>query len=157
MDIVEFNKTDLKAVINVVNKLHPKWFDENALKNIPLDVQVQNCLVAKEGKNVIGFISFTIDKENNTSEITWMGIDLNYHRKGIGSQLLNNIERRLRSLGVSELFVKTVGHTSPPYKPYEQTVNFYRKHGFVYKRKYPMRKSKDGYLWRMYKFIKKLQ
>lgn len=78
---------------------------------------------------VVGFFSI-ISHFPQTSEIYVCGILSEYHRLGIGTKLLQNIEDDLRKKGVKFLTVKTLS-ASHPDKGYAKTRKFYEAVGFV--------------------------
>jgi len=153
MQIREFERTDLKAIKDIVQSLHPDWFDKNALRNIPVDVQFQKTLIAEDKGNVIGFVSyFTKDGE---ATIGWIGLNKEKRGKKYGTQLIERMEMDLTDKGVSIVRVETVGETTPLYKPYEETVKFYKKLGFEVDKK-SEEKEEQGFKFRMYTFKKAL-
>lgn len=108
----------------------PEWF---AIKSAREDFihGVANCtfLVAqKEDKN-IGFVSY---KEHfpGSFEIYVMGVLKEYHRKGIGRDLLAVGEMILKKQGGKFLQVKTLSDSHPDYY-YGSTRQFYFEQGFV--------------------------
>ena len=44
--IRKFKVSDLNSINKISQGLHPEWFTEEALENIPRDVQFSKCLVA---------------------------------------------------------------------------------------------------------------
>lgn len=151
MKIREFKQSDLDGIKKIIKALHPKWFDKKALKNIPIDVQLQKCFVAEDENGVVGFI--TIYSEEGEGELGWIGVKPDLHRKGIGKKLLKRAETELKKVGAKVLRVKTIGETRPRYKPYEETVKFYEIFGFKVEKKSKAKEEK-GYKYRMYTFKK---
>jgi GNAT superfamily N-acetyltransferase len=82
-----------------------------------------------DGEKPIGFISI---KKNNefTSEVYVFGVLKEYHRSGVGTQLLEAACKKLKIDNVKLLAVKTLDE-SADYEPYNQTRNFYLKHNFI--------------------------
>ena len=87
MLIRPFEKFDLSQINNIAQLLHPKWFDNNAIRNISIDSQINNCFVAEQDNKIVGFITFSA--QNGEAWINWLGVSINYHRQGIGGKLLN--------------------------------------------------------------------
>ena len=52
MIIRPYQSGDLIHIKSIVKKLHPQWFDENALKNIPIDAQLGKTYVAEENSEL---------------------------------------------------------------------------------------------------------
>ncbi len=131
MKIVKIDDPILKSKIcNAVLRSLPLWFGiESAVVDYVNDVQAMQTWVIFDGEAPIGFAS--INKHfSKSAEIHVMGIREQFHRKGIGHQLLNVIEANLQAQGFKFLTVKTLSE-SRPNKEYDQTRNFYLKAGFT--------------------------
>lgn len=128
MNIRSFDSEDISKIKLLIAKLHPGWFDKNALKNIPIDIQLGKSFVAEENSVINGFI--VISSLEGVVWINWMGVDPRFHRKNIGSQLLEYVENILRKLGVKALNIDTVVEQTPLDGTYDQTIQFYLKKGF---------------------------
>lgn len=76
-------------------------------------------------------VGFIVIKENNqyTAEIYVMGVDPNYHRRGIGRTLVSGIIKWCREQGYEYLQVKTLDESHPD-KNYARTRKFYEAMGF---------------------------
>lgn len=151
MKIRDFRQNELKEIKDIVNRLHPKWFDKKALRNIPIDMRLQKCFVAEKNGKVVGFIS--VYSKDGEAEIGWIGVDPDWRKKGIGKKLFKKVEKELKKLRVKILRVKTVGRTSPRYEPYYETVAFYKACGFSIEKRSKTKKEK-GYKYKMYTFKK---
>lgn len=117
----------MKLSADILKKL-PEWFgipeavDDyiNYSSNMPLfAVYFQS--------KAVGFI---VIKENNqyTAEIYVMGVDPNYHRRGIGRTLVSGIIKWCREQGYEYLQVKTLDESHPD-KNYARTRKFYEAMG----------------------------
>ena len=116
-------------MMKIAKKLHPLWFDKNAIsKSMPIDLRIHKSYVAEEGKDILGFLTYTSD--SGKARISWIGVDPLFHSRGIGSKLLKKLEKELKRMGVKDLRVQTVGKCNPKYEPYEKTVKFYKTLGF---------------------------
>lgn len=107
----------------------PEWFDEQGRKDYVagiIDTDVWGYFI---NEKPVGFISV---KSNNefTSEIYVFGVLRECHRSGVGSQLIEAACDKLMADNVKLLAVKTLDE-SADYEPYNQTRNFYLKHGFI--------------------------
>lgn len=130
MEFKQINDSQEKMKISadILKKL-PEWFgipeavDDyiNYSSNMPLfAVYFQS--------KAVGFI---VIKENNqyTAEIYVMGVDPNYHRRGIGRTLVSGIIKWCREQGYEYLQVKTLDESHPD-KNYARTRKFYEAMGF---------------------------
>lgn len=120
------SEADLESVLEVARAL-PQWFTPTGLELMQVDLPYQKGWIAWEGSRPLGFISFFVNQAKG--EIGWMGVLPDQQRKGLGKQLLNRLVEDLRSNGVSELYVRTLGD-SVEYEPYAKTRAFYRANGF---------------------------
>ena len=108
----------------------PGWFGlEEANKEYIEKVANTTFYAAYLSDKVVGFFSI-ISHFPQTSEIYVCGILSEYHRMGIGSKLLQNIEDDLKKKGVKYLTVKTLS-ASHPDRNYAKTRKFYESVGFV--------------------------
>ncbi len=86
-------------------------------------------LKAVKGDEVIGFIS--IKKHNvSAAEIYVMGLLPEYHRQGVGHEMIKAAEIRLRAVNMQFLQVKTLDE-SRPNCAYAKTRRFYLQQGFL--------------------------
>jgi len=120
---------DYAEIADVAGALHPRWFTESALKEIEHDVRTQHGYVAVDDEKVVGFALFMACENEETAELTWIGVKPAHHRKGIGRALVNAIETELRREGFHALRVDTVAATVD-YEPYAWTRSFYHAIGF---------------------------
>ena len=114
-------------VVSEVLKDLPEWFgipeSTRAYIEGAKDLQVWG---AYDGNQPEGFISLSYSSED-CAEIDCLAVKKCYHRAGIGSQLLEVLEKSARQKA-SYLQVKTVapGH----YPTYDRTNAFYQAQGF---------------------------
>jgi GNAT superfamily N-acetyltransferase len=87
--------------------------------------------------------------------IGWLGVDKKSRGKGVGNLLLEKVESELQKFGYDDLRVETVGECFPVYKPYEDTLKFYKSMGFEVEKKGRLRNDM-GYKWRHSTLRKKL-
>ena len=114
---------------NILHAL-PKWFG-NAEANAGFirDVQRMPFFAATENGVAVGFIALDIFDEH-TAEIHVMGVLPEYHRKGVGRQLVAHCEAYCLSQDVPVMTVKTLAGTHPS-KSYAKTRRFYESLGFM--------------------------
>lgn len=127
--IRDFNQADLPAIKAIVTSLHPRWFDDHALENIPKDVQLGQTFVAVSKDQRVGFINLTAFE--GKAYINWLGVDPKFHRQKIGTQLLIKAQEHCLSLGYATLHAKTVVHQDPLDSTYDLTLKFYTAHSFT--------------------------
>jgi GNAT superfamily N-acetyltransferase len=131
MKIIKIDDSNLKSQIcdSVLRSL-PLWFGiESAIIDYIQDVKRMDTWVAYVDNVAIGFAS--INKHfSESAEIHVMGIIPEYHRQGLGRQLIEAIEKDLHEKGFKFLTVKTLSE-SRPNKEYDLTRSFYLKNGFI--------------------------
>ena len=124
----KFKASDLDSIERIIKELHPEWFTEEALENIPRDIQFARCFVIERNRKIVGFVS--VHSYNGKPMIGWLGVDSKLRGEGIGRLLFEKVESELKKHGYKELRVETVGECSPVYKPYAETLKFYKTMGF---------------------------
>ena len=152
MKIRPFTRKDIRGMLAVAKKLHPKWIHETRLKNMPIDLCYHHGFVAVDGKKIVGFISCS--SEDGIPSIAQLGVDPSMHRKGIGRKLVASAEHEARKAGADALQAMTVGWTRPFYRPYAETCKFYKALGFKAVKKHRIHEE-GGDRWRMYTFERK--
>lgn len=148
-----FRKSDLSLIKRLIQDLHPEWFTEEALKDIPRDIQLSRCLVAEAGGRVVGFVSFF--SSDGKPMLGWLATDRKHQRAGVGRLLVETAVTELRRLGYKDVRVQTVGECEPAYPPYAETLAFYRSMGFTTEKKGRLRHDL-GYRWRYSTLRKRL-
>lgn len=151
--IREFRTSDLESIERLIAGLHPDWFTEEALENIPRDIRLARCLVFEKDARVTGFIS--VHSHDGKPMIGWLGVDRRERGSGIGRDLVTAVEEELRRFGYRDLRVETVGECTPPYVPYVETLRFYRSLGFTVEKRGRLRHDM-GFAWRYSTLKKKL-
>ncbi len=126
--IEQVENPDEKA--NIVSEVLldlPDWFGIPEYTKSYIDASRHLPLwVARNDEEVIGFITLT-ESSPETGDLHCMGIKKAYHRKGIGSQLFQELEEYAKEK-YKFLQVKTVEEGY--YVEYDQTVAFYKSVGF---------------------------
>jgi len=116
-----------------------EWFTEIAVKKMKRNFK-KNLLHIKENGKVIGFLNYKKNKKSIV--ILWMGCKRDCQRKGIGSKLIQELERFANSKSIKTIKVETLTDEDS-YEPYKLTRNFYYKNGF--KKKFIKKAKKKGY------------
>jgi GNAT superfamily N-acetyltransferase len=150
----KFKLADLGAVKQIARGLHPEWFTEEALVNIPRDIQFSKCFVAELEHQVVGFVS--VISHDGRPMIGWLGTEKRLRGKRIGKKLVERVVAELKSFGYRELRVQTVGECQPVYEPYEMTLKFYESMGFKVEKRGRLREDL-GYKWRFSTLRKSLK
>ena len=130
MKIVRVNISDEEKKISkkILNKL-PSWFGIPESTNEYIEESSSMPFwAAYDNENPIGFIAI---KSNNksTAEIYVIGIEEEYHKKGIGKKLFNEALNWCRNEEYEFLQVKTVDESRED-KAYEKTRKLYKAIGF---------------------------
>jgi len=130
--IKHLTPADTSGVIELIGSLHD-WFDEDARERaIPIDLRFQDGFVADDGKRIVGFITLYVAE--GRVNIGWMGVHADFHRQGIGGDLLEAAESYCRERGIAVLATYTLGE-AVEYEPYDATRAFYFAHRFsIYQR-----------------------
>ncbi|MBP9758849.1 GNAT family N-acetyltransferase [Candidatus Dojkabacteria bacterium] len=144
MQIRRFKTEDLSQINDIVLAMNPKWFTDKALKNIPIDSQVNNCLVAEQDNQILGFITYC--SQNGEALINWLAVDLNHHREGIGEALITSVINNVKKYNISVLTVETIVEQEPPDGSYDETIKFYYNQGFKLRKEYDPEES-DGFVF----------
>ncbi len=108
----------------------PKWFGiEKALKQYVKDAESMPTWLVKDDENVIGFLTVKMHFPQS-ADIHCLAIHPDYHRKGIGTILIEEVEKELISQDVKILQVKTISEDSDC-ESYDKTRQFYLALGFI--------------------------
>jgi GNAT superfamily N-acetyltransferase len=148
-----YKSSDLISIKQISQRLHPEWFTEESLENIPRDIQFARCFVVEKKGIIVGFIS--IHSHDGKPMIGWLGVDPKMRGEGLGMLMLEHVENELMKLGYKDLRVETVGECVPVYKPYADTLKFYKSAGFKIEKRGRLRNDM-GYKWRYSTLRKKL-
>lgn len=126
MRITKATKKDKKEAMEVAANLK-EWFSEQGLKNMRVDFELNNLIVAKENGKVSGFLCYT--SYSGKILLMWMGVKKEFQRKGVGQKLLTWLEDEGRRFGFHSIEVETLPDEED-YEPYKRTRSFYYKNGF---------------------------
>lgn len=118
-----------KITLDILNCL-PQWFSppEDIQKKAKIHRDLPLYAVMTKDK-IIGFIALKIHNPY-TVEIYTLAILQEYHKKGIGKDLIKVCEHDYKVKGYQFLTVKTLDE-SAAYEPYDYTRLFYKKYGFI--------------------------
>ena len=125
------NITDNELKRNITDEiLHklPDWFEvEESIQEYIDTADKKYTLAYKDNDKYIGFIAVD-DIDDETCEISVMGVLNESHRGGIGTLLVKNVLDYAKEKGFRYIIVKTVEYGK--YAEYDITNMFYRKCGF---------------------------
>lgn len=110
-------------------RLLPEWFGiEAAIIHYVHEIEQLPTLLAWNQTQVVGFLSIKQHSEF-AAEIYVMAVHPKFHRQGIGHQLVEVAEKKLREQGTEYLQVKTLSPSHPD-QHYARTRAFYQSVGF---------------------------
>ena len=127
--IVTINDTnDKRAIARAVLEDLTEWFEvEESREGFIRECADQTFLAAKDNDKVMGFLSLK-QTGNATVELAVMGVKKEYHRSGIGRQLVEKAKETSKAQGYEFMQVKTV--KMGMYEDYDRTNLFYISCGF---------------------------
>lgn len=118
------------AICNEILRALPDWFGiEESIKEYVHDVKDMIFYAAYESNKPVGFTAIKRHNEY-TSEVYVMGILKEYHRQGIGRELIKVAEAYCIEQGMKLLSVKTLADTVENIA-YANTRKFYARQGFI--------------------------
>jgi len=118
---------DKPLVLRLAKSLS-EFFPEDVIRLIDESLNKNPCFVGLLGDEIVGFLVWAY-RDPQTAEILWMGIKEDYHGLGLGTMMLESLERQIERNGVTKLVVSTLSYTVD-YKPYEKVRAFYYARGF---------------------------
>ena len=127
--IVTINDPNEKrAVTREVLEDLTQWFEvEESREGFIRECADQTFLAAKDNDKVMGFLCLK-QTGNATVELAVMGVKKEYHRSGIGRQLVEKAKETAKAQGYEFMQVKTV--KMGMYEDYDRTNLFYISCGF---------------------------
>ncbi|MGQ9513504.1 MAG: GNAT family N-acetyltransferase [Thermoproteota archaeon] len=135
MKIREFRGRDERHVLDLLDestpqdRMRPEVFRYKVVLQEGFEPSM--CLIAEQGSDIIGFIFAPV--RNNVGYINIIGIKTKFQRKGVGTELLREIEWRHKERGVNRIVVSGGPRYIVPgvdIKAYPAAVNFFLKNGF---------------------------
>lgn len=144
---VEIKKTEVSRqkehICDTILRALPEWFGiESAIADYVRDTSSMAFWAAFDKDIPVGFVAL---KEHNayTAEIYTMGILKDYHRQGIGRQLIQHCESFCTEKGIEYLTVKTLDESREDLS-YAKTRSFYESVGFRPLEVFPLLWGKDN-------------
>jgi GNAT superfamily N-acetyltransferase len=129
---IEELTTNKSAECERILRALPEWFAlEEPLLNYCREVAHLPVFVSKSSSDEVTGLLSLIHHNEFTSEIHVMGVLPEFHRTGIGHALVERAIIQAKSRGSRLLEVKTLGPSHPNPGGYINTLQFYRKIGFL--------------------------
>ena len=117
-----------KVIARTILESLKEWFEvEESREGYIRDCVDWIFLAAKDDDKEVGFLCLK-ETGNATVELAVMGVLMDYHRNGIGRQLICKAKEVAKSLGYEFMQVKTV--KMGMYEDYDKTNHFYISCGF---------------------------
>lgn len=118
-----FAKTELEVPRFVYDAFYPDGWEprQRADAAALLETEPQNLWLAFKGKELVGFIGIRIHAEDRMGEIYIIAVSPTHQREGVGRQLMQFAEERIREAGMKMIMVETVGDAghAPARRAYE--------------------------------------
>lgn len=125
--------SDLDEILSLVNRVVAEWF----IKIIPKEHYKEPFLSQKQFRQMATFMEFFVirnegkiiavgsfgSKDEETAWIPLMHVHSKYQRIGIGSSLMEFLEKKAKSLNYKSIHLETDSEA-------EWAINFYQKHGY---------------------------
>lgn len=119
--------SDIPVIIELAVALS-EFFPTDLIHMIDKDAAENPALVGVLGDEIVGFVIWTY-RDSHTVEILWLGVKEDYHGLGLGTTILDSLERHVETKNVTRLIASTLSYTVD-YKPYEKVRAFYYNRGF---------------------------
>ena len=119
---------DHEAVFDVARAL-ATWFTPTDQLMIAADMARYEGVVAETDGRIVGFALYT-PTVRDVMVLAWIGVAPEAQRHGIGSHLLDAVERIARARGYRTLEVRTIAPDVPT-PHFEMVRNFYLRRGFT--------------------------
>ena len=133
VDVRPLGPEDAAACDAIVAGLPYHFGNEQGLRDYAAAVRRETGLVAVEDGEIVGFLTY-VNRFDEAAEITWMAVQADRRRRGIGHALVDRLSAELEAAGTRILLVLTVSPSDPGPEPddgYQSTRAFYRSVGFV--------------------------
>jgi len=131
------------SICNEILRALPSWFGvEASIVDYVKKVRSMPFYAAFDGDIAVGFVALKVHNPF-TVEVYVMGVLQNYHRKGIGKQLIECCEKYCIVNNMDYLTVKTLDESRES-KSYRKTRLFYRSMGFKPLEVFPLHWDEDN-------------
>ena len=99
------DQADQAAVVCLAAKLG-EWFNADGLREIATDLRYQPGFVAETDRQIVGFVVISVCEAKG--RISWLGVQQDRQRLGIGRRLVGAVVSRMAGDGIKEVFVDTL-------------------------------------------------
>lgn len=138
-----FYPDEKSNICNDMLKALPNWFGvEASIVDYVEQVKKMPFYAAFDSVNPVGFVAIKVHN-SFAAEVCVMGVLKEYHRQGIGKQLIKSCETYCKENGIEFLTVKTLDQSRES-KSYEKTRLFYQSVGFKPLEVFPLLWDKDN-------------
>ena len=131
MKIRKLQKDDIKQVLGVIVRAgididSPRDSFETHFKIKKLKIKWTEYIVAKDKKKIVGVCGYYHQKvAPEVYGISWFAVDPEHQKRGIGSLLLETVEKKLKNMGGRKAMVYTSN-----WKVFKDANVFYKKRGY---------------------------
>lgn len=140
------------TLCRTITKDLPEYFGlPEANKHYAIGVKMRTNFAAKEEGNYIGLISIDFPYPNNAN-VYWVAVRRNFHRQGVGKQLIDAACHFAKMQGATTITVETLS-PSESEENYLKTYRFYQSVGF--NALFDLKPT--GYEWNMVYMVKQLE
>lgn len=134
---------DKAKICNAILRALPNWFgNKEAIVDYAAQVRNLPLCAAFDGGNAVGFAALKRQTEF-AQELCVMGVLPDFHRRGIGRELVKWCADTARNEGARLLTVKTLADTDP-HEGYAATRRFYVAQGFFSVELFPLLWDEDN-------------
>lgn len=120
MEIIELNQSQKSELESFKALVWPLADQEHYGENQPQFYKNEFTLIAKDGNEIVGYISISID--TGVAHLEPLMVRVNLKNKGIGTKLLQAAEEKAKALGVHKIWLETGSDWLAK--------SFYQKHGY---------------------------
>lgn len=109
-----------------------QWFEPEAWADVDAQLSPDTALLAIDADHpdtVVGFVTVRFEREDE-GRITWMGVDPDWQRRGVGRALIAAVCDEAAASGLSRMWVETMSD-QVEHAPFDQTRAFYAAMGFT--------------------------
>jgi ribosomal protein S18 acetylase RimI-like enzyme len=118
----------IPAVLALTSNLQ-EYFPDEAMPMIEFSLKEHKAIIGSLNNDIVAFLVYEFHRNKETVEILWMGVKKDYHGLGLGTSMLEELERIIEQKGISKIVTSTLSYTVD-YKPFEKVRSFFYRRGF---------------------------
>ncbi|MBQ8145978.1 MAG: ribosomal protein S18-alanine N-acetyltransferase [Clostridia bacterium] len=103
LNITLFDKADIEGLAKIENECFSYPFKEKDFLDL-YESEISNVLVAKIGKDIVGYVSFTLIIDE--CQIINFAVSSPYRRRGIGRKIMDALLLHGREKGITKYFLE---------------------------------------------------